>query len=113
MTNFQGIVRCKCPKCKTGKIFEDNGNVFVLRAPRMHAVCSSCGYKFEKEPGYFIGSLYVSYALAVAEMLFLFCICFPFLSFEMLFLVLILGLLLLSFFNFRYARTIWIYLFQL
>lgn len=113
MTNFQGILHCKCPKCKTGKIFQDLGNVFLLRAPKMFEACLTCGYKFEKEPGYFIGSLYVSYALAVAEMLLLFCITFPFFSFELIFLVLIFGLLLLSFFNFRYARTIWIYIFQL
>jgi len=31
----------------------------------MHESCPACGYRFEKEPGYFIGAMYVSYALAV------------------------------------------------
>jgi len=29
----------------------------------MHPVCSSCGLKYEREPGYFLGSIYVNYAL--------------------------------------------------
>jgi hypothetical protein len=31
----------------------------------MHESCSCCGEKFEKEPGYFFGAMYVSYALMV------------------------------------------------
>jgi len=29
----------------------------------MHKTCSCCGEKYEKEPGYFYGAMYVSYAL--------------------------------------------------
>jgi len=112
MTNFQGIVKGKCPKCKTGDIFYDKGNVFLVRSPKMNEKCSHCGYKFEKEPGYFIGSLYVSYALAVAEMMALFIPSFFLFSFEIIFAILISALLLFSFFNYRYARIIWIYIFQ-
>ena len=32
----------------------------------MHVNCSSCGLKYEIEPGFFYGSMYVSYALNVA-----------------------------------------------
>lgn len=113
MTNFQGIVSGKCPKCKKGNIFADKGNVFLVREPKMHSHCTNCGYRFEKEPGYFIGSLYVSYGLAVAELLSLFIIANSiFESVYWILAVMIVTLLLLSFFNFRNARTIWIYIFQ-
>jgi hypothetical protein len=31
----------------------------------MHAACPTCGYVFEREPGFFVGAMYVSYALAI------------------------------------------------
>ena len=31
----------------------------------MHRACPVCGHVFEREPGYFVGALYVSYALAI------------------------------------------------
>ena len=34
----------------------------------MHPVCPVCGLRFEREPGYFTGAMYVSYALAVPVM---------------------------------------------
>lgn len=112
MTNLQGIAHGKCPKCKTGNIFKDKGNIFLVRAPKMHSHCPECGYRFEKEPGYFIGSLYVSYALAVAEMLALFIGIYFFFTVNQILAILLIALVLLSFFNFRNARTIWIYIFQ-
>jgi hypothetical protein len=31
----------------------------------MHERCPSCGLKFEREPGYFLGAMYLSYGLAL------------------------------------------------
>ena len=31
----------------------------------MHEACPVCGHVFEREPGYFVGAMYVSYALAI------------------------------------------------
>ena len=33
--------------------------------PKMHERCPTCGLKFEREPGYFLGAMYVSYGLAL------------------------------------------------
>ena len=43
----------RCPVCGQGAIYR---TLF-----EMHAACPSCGVKFEREPGYFVGSMYVSY----------------------------------------------------
>jgi uncharacterized protein (DUF983 family) len=35
----------------------------------MHKKCSHCGLQFEREPGFFFGSMYVSYILSVGIVL--------------------------------------------
>jgi len=50
-------LRLRCPWCGEGKLFE--------RGFRMHARCSGCGFKFEREGGYFLGSIYVNYGVAI------------------------------------------------
>jgi hypothetical protein len=79
----------------------------------MHHACPVCGYVFEREPGYFVGAMYVSYALAIPVYLALA---------EILGMLLrgwsdlaILGLALplfvpLSPILFRYSRVIWMHL---
>lgn len=37
----------------------------------MHPACPVCGLKFEREPGYFLGAMYVSYALSIPPVLLL------------------------------------------
>jgi uncharacterized protein (DUF983 family) len=46
-----------CPECRTGRIFRG----WITS----HESCPSCGVVFEKEPGYFVGAMYFSYALSV------------------------------------------------
>ncbi len=33
---------------------------------RMNPECPACGVRFEREPGYFLGAMYLSYGLGVA-----------------------------------------------
>lgn len=46
-----------CPRCRRGRIFRGR---FA-----MHPTCPVCALRFEREPGYFTGAMYVSYALGV------------------------------------------------
>lgn len=50
------ILRLRCPRCRQGRVYAGH---FA-----MHETCGECGYKFQREPGYFLGAMYVSYALA-------------------------------------------------
>jgi uncharacterized protein (DUF983 family) len=36
--------------------------------PKMNETCSACELKFEREHGYFLGAMYISYAMGVAVM---------------------------------------------
>jgi|SRR5262245_9686579 len=48
-------LRLRCPLCGTGKLFR--GWFW------MHQQCPQCGVKFEREPGFFLGSIYINYGL--------------------------------------------------
>lgn len=48
-------MRLKCPRCGEGKLFCG----FFTMEPR----CSGCGLKYERAPGYYLGSSYVNYGI--------------------------------------------------
>jgi len=56
----------KCPRCQTGNFFAVNNPYDLKRFDQMNAQCLCCGERFEREPGYYTGALYVSYAYYVA-----------------------------------------------
>lgn len=113
MSQLTDILSEKCPKCGEGKVFYKKGNPLLFQMPKMNDHCSVCGHKFEREPGYFFGSMYVSYALTVAEMIGVFAIAHFFIdSFAAMIVVIAVFSVLLSTFNFRLSRMIWIYMFD-
>jgi hypothetical protein len=38
-------------------------------AIRMNAACPTCGHRFEREPGFFQGAMYISYGMATGLLL--------------------------------------------
>lgn len=101
----------KCPKCSKGQVFDKKGNPLLFRMPHMNHNCPHCGHKFEKETGYFFGSMYVSYAVTVTEMVAVFVIA-QFFTKSYISIVMLIALfaVLFSTFNFRLSRMIWIYM---
>lgn len=51
------ILRQRCPRCRRGPVFHG--------LMSMHERCSPCGLEFEREPGYFLGAMYASYAFGL------------------------------------------------
>jgi uncharacterized protein (DUF983 family) len=51
-------LRLRCPRCGVSRLFAG--------AFRMHAECAVCGLRYEREAGYFVGAIYVNYAVTVA-----------------------------------------------
>ncbi len=60
-SKLYSIFRYKCPHCHEGKFFE--GAAFKADVKDK---CDICGHEFSKEPGFYQGSYYVTYALGVA-----------------------------------------------
>jgi hypothetical protein len=65
-SKLYSIFRMKCPRCHVGEMYEDPNPYNFGKLTRMHASCSHCGEDFKREPGFFFGAAYVSYALTVA-----------------------------------------------
>lgn len=60
---LQSLFGNSCPRCHKGKVFSC-GNPFNMRRMfELHNHCNHCGLKYEKEPGFFYGAMYVAYAL--------------------------------------------------
>ncbi|MBN9284751.1 MULTISPECIES: DUF983 domain-containing protein [unclassified Flavobacterium] len=111
MSVLKNIITEKCPKCGEGKVFEKKGNILLFQMPKMNKRCSHCDHQFEKEPGYFFGSMFVSYAVAVAEMVVFFLIIQFFVhSFVTIVVLIAIMSVLLSTFNFRLSRMLWMHL---
>jgi len=79
----------------------------------MHRACPVCGHVFEREPGYFVGAMYVSYALAIPSYLAVWgilCLLLPGWS-DLAILAAALPLFVpLAPILFRYSRIIWMHL---
>lgn len=59
----------KCPRCRRGDMFCDKNAYRKLTLKHIFEMpehCSVCGQKYDLEPGFWYGTAYVSYALAVA-----------------------------------------------
>lgn len=113
MSKVVDALSCKCPNCKRGKIFKKGGNILMFNIPKMNPVCQECGFKFEKETGFFFGAMFVSYTLAAAQMIASLLLFWYMVDLSPLrvFVVIIVIALLLSTFNYKLSRSIWIYLF--
>jgi uncharacterized protein (DUF983 family) len=115
INTIRQIFRNECPKCNKGKVFRDKNFFFSIGFPKMNKYCSYCNYKFEKEPGYFFGAMFVNYALTVGEGLITYFIAHQFFhkTFDLRIIPIICSVvILLCFFNIRLSRMIWIYMFK-
>lgn len=62
---FQDMTRGLCPHCRIGRIFDGPAFPRYPGIGRLRQHCVVCGIKFHREPGYFLGAMYFSYALVV------------------------------------------------
>ena len=59
----------RCPRCRKGKMFNDSNPFKKLKLSHifdMPEKCAECGQRYDLEQGFWYGTGYVSYALAVA-----------------------------------------------
>ena len=100
------ILRQRCPNCLEGQVFSG-----VLE---MHERCPTCGHKFKREPGYFLGAMYASYFMAVPLLAILagliHWLILPGWRNENTVLVALIPFVLLVPFIFRYSRILWMHI---
>jgi uncharacterized protein (DUF983 family) len=106
------IIQEKCPHCGQSHVFKKGTKLFEI--PVMYEKCTNCNYKFDREPGYFFGAMYVSYGIAVffGILTFLiFNVIFPSFPVEFSLVAIATVILLIAKKNYKLSRIIFIHLF--
>ncbi|WP_417600049.1 DUF983 domain-containing protein [Owenweeksia hongkongensis] len=65
-SKLYSIFKYKCPRCHQGDVFKSKSSYNLPKMFDMHEQCSNCELRYEFEPGFFYGAMYVSYGLTVA-----------------------------------------------
>jgi uncharacterized protein (DUF983 family) len=109
-TKIYSVFGNKCPRCQEGDFFITNNPYNLKKFDKMHESCSVCAEKFDKEPGFYQGAMYVNYALSVAAGVGWFIIIYLLFGFDPLIFVISFSivLLLLLPLMFRIGRLLWI-----
>lgn len=94
--------RLRCPACGQGKMFR---NWLTMRDP-----CENCGRKFDRAPGYLLGSIYFNYGVTALLVVILYFTMYlsKLLTGQPLLFMLASFALLFPLWFFRYARGLWI-----
>lgn len=108
-TKLYSIFRFKCPRCHSGDFFVSH--IYDLsRIGDIHEHCTECGLKYEKEPGFYYGAMYVAYALGVALFVTLwvsFNLFLPTLSVGFQITVIVVSTVVLSPYLYALSKIIW------
>ncbi|MDZ4819935.1 MAG: DUF983 domain-containing protein [Planctomycetota bacterium] len=101
-TSLYRALRLRCPLCGRGKLFRN-----WIRMPEN---CAHCQLKFQRGPGYYLGSVYVNYGLtAVLVTIGYFALFFSeVMSNTMQLVCLVTFCVLFPLWFFRYARALWL-----
>lgn len=95
-------MRLRCPRCGVGRLF--------VGWFRMHERCPGCDLKYERAPGYFLGSSYLNYGATALTLV----VAYPLLHFGVgwtnteLTFPLVAWVMVFPLFFFRYARSLWL-----
>jgi uncharacterized protein (DUF983 family) len=113
-SKLNAMINARCPHCHEGRLFKYKW-WNLLNFAQMHENCPHCDVRYEVEPGFFYGAMYISYAFTVGIMLIGGLIVFNFFNdppaMGYVVPITIFSLIMVPF-NFRTARVIFIHLFS-
>ncbi|WP_338647443.1 DUF983 domain-containing protein [Flavobacterium sp. KS-LB2] len=112
-SKLYSILTGTCPKCQNESMYLDKNPLHFNKILKMHENCSHCGLKYQIEPSFFYGAMYVSYGLNVAVGIAAFIVSFILFgsSLKVAFIAIIVSLILLFPFVLRWSRNIYINMF--
>jgi uncharacterized protein (DUF983 family) len=110
--NAKAVWQGKCPRCGEGDIFV-YPVTSISKFSEMNSHCSRCGAPFEPEPGFYYGSLFVSYAFNIVIMVIVWVVLyFTIKPPDWVYGAFLVGFSILSIpFSFRYSRILFLYWF--
>lgn len=112
-SKLNSILTGSCPRCQKESMYLDKNPYHLGNVLKMNENCSSCGLKYQIEPSFFYGAMYVSYGLNVVIGVASFLITFVLLnqSLKFSFISIILAILILTPPVLRWSRNIYINMF--
>ena len=112
-SKLYSILTGTCPKCQNESMYVTKNPFLLGSVLKMNENCSHCHLRYQIEPSFFYGAMYVSYALNVAMGVALFIITFLFLNQSVMvsFIAIIASIILFQPFILRWSRNIYINMF--
>lgn len=112
-SKLNSILTGSCPRCQKESMYSDRNPLHLTKVLKMNDHCSHCGLKYQIEPSFFYGAMYVSYGLNVAVGIAAFIVSFVFFgaSIEQSFIAIVITLILLFPFVLRLSRNLYINMF--
>jgi uncharacterized protein (DUF983 family) len=109
---IKGLLHAKCPQCRKGDLFT-HPLANIVKFNIMNETCPHCGVRLEPEPGFYQGAMYVGYALSVAVTVLVFVLVYLLNIASMWTPVAIVAVIMVVLvpINYRYSRTLYLYLF--
>lgn len=112
-SKLNSILTGSCPKCQKESMYSDKNPFHLTKVLKMNDHCSHCGLKYQIEPSFFYGAMYVSYGLNVAVGIAAFIVSFVFFGTTIgeSFIAIVITLIVLFPFVLRLSRNLYINMF--
>jgi uncharacterized protein (DUF983 family) len=112
-SKLNSILTGSCPRCQNENMYMDKNPLHFSKLLLMNEKCSHCDLKYQLEPSFFYGAMYVSYGLNVALGVATFIISYLLfnLSLKVSFVLIVASNLILFPLVLRWARNIYINIF--
>ena len=112
-TKKYSVLKLKCPRCQEGDLFVDKNPYHFTRCLLMHDKCSKCGQDFQIEPGFYYGSIWMSYPVVVLLTVFVTSYFYLYLEVSLFMFILILATVMLGLqpLIVRIGRAMWLNIF--
>lgn len=111
-SQLYSIVAMTCPRCREGKLFRTP--LIQMKIYDMYEHCPHCDLKYEQEPGFWWGAMYIGYALSSGALLITGLLCLAVFKIPLMqTYMIILGVFVIGFlYNARLSRSIWLHLYN-
>ena len=112
-SKLNSILTGSCPRCQNESMYLDKNPLHFSKLLKMNEKCNHCGLKYQIEPSFFYGAMYVSYALNVALSVASFVISYLIFhtNLKIAFIAILASNIILFPFVLRWARNIYINIF--
>jgi uncharacterized protein (DUF983 family) len=112
-SKLNSILTGSCPRCQNESMYVDKNPLHFSKMIEMNEKCSHCDLKYQIEPSFFYGAMYVSYGLNVALSIAAFVVSYVIFktNLKIAFLSILISNIVLFPFVLRWARNIYINIF--